>query len=879
MKKFYIKPLLGVCALAATLSSCQSKFTYPVSVGDNGVTIQKDSLTINVEVVDEGIIHIKKEIEGNAKSTLPDYVRVLETQDVDWKLRTSKDKLTIKTDKVTVVVNSDGTINYTDAKGKQLVSESDERTYISDERINGNHVSQSFTVGDEALYGLGQFQSGVMNWKNVPMRLTQYNQEVAIPFLVSTNNYGIYWHNYSTTDVNQALNEIKFAESGEAIKSEKEAGGIDVENVIKSKSKVDKKSNIRETTFTPDQSGNYNFWAYSNPGTRMRGQICLTIDGDTVINYATIWVPTYFSGEKKLEAGKEYKVVYQNSGASIPGKIFYNKPDFNKTVFSSHEGNAIDYYLIAGDSPADVMRQNHKFSGQTPMFERGTYGFWQCRERYHTQAELLDNARQMRERKVPVDVIIQDWFYWPKGTKGCEWDRAKYPDPKAMVDEVHDLNMNIVVSVWPQISNDPMLAKYDLVDKKMGKTPNIDFYSEENGKRYYQMLRDSMFNFGVNSIWLDGTEPAGRPADHDKVAVGEYREVSNIYSLVVSKAMHDGKREEYPTERIMNLTRSAYTGQQRYGTVTWSGDVQSTWEQFGEQISAGLNFTMAGVPYWTHDAGGFFRDANSMNPIYDNQYTNKEYIELYARWFQFGAFSPIFRIHGYVSETEIWRYGAEFESMARKFIDLRYQLLPYIYSEAWKINQNGHVMMSPLPYYYPEDKNTWEIDDQLFFGENIMAVMVKEYEQREKEVYMPKGEWYDFWTNEKIEGGKYITAATPFDQIPLYVKAGSIVPFGPKLQYAAEPTDEPTHIRVYPGANGEYTLYLDDNMTTSYMNGDYSEVLFSYNDAKDELTIASGRGEYIDFENEPMTFVVDVMGSDKSFEVSFAGKTMTQKLN
>ncbi len=392
------------------------------------------------------------------------------------------------------------------------------------------------------------------------------------------------------------------------------------------------------------------------------------------------------------------------------------------------------------------------------------------------------------------------------------------------------------------------------------------------------MLSDSMFHMNINSIWLDGSEPAAVPAATTQTAMGQYKYLANSFSLMVTRAMYEGRRKEFPQERVMNLTRSAFSGQQRYGAVTWSGDVQGTWKQFAEQISAGLNFTVTGVPYWTHDIGGFFRDKKSMNPIYDSQYTNKEYIELLTRWFQFGAFSPIFRIHGYKSQTEIWRYNPEFEAMARKFIDLRYQLMPYIYSEAWKVTERGHVMMSPMAYYYPEDKKCWSVDDQVFFGENILAAFVVEYEQREKDVYLPEGEWFDFWTNEKIEGGKVVTAQAPLDQIPLYVKAGSIVPFGPKLQYATEPTTEPTHLRVYPGKDATYTLYFDDGESYNYEQGQFSEVVVEYKQSKGELSLKLGRGKWIDFSREPMTFVVDVMGSDVQCEVTFNGKPTSIKL-
>ncbi|WP_372772885.1 TIM-barrel domain-containing protein [Mangrovibacterium sp.] len=865
--------IIGLVLLHSMITGCQSKFIHEIQKNDNSVTILGDSVTIKLEIIDESIIHVQKSLKGDRAEGLPNYVTVLEPQNVAWELKQSNEQLVISTAKLNVVVNSDGTIEYKNIDGESLLSETNELTYITSKPEGRNMVSQAFVAQDEALYGLGQYQSGIMNWKNVPVRLEQFNQEVAIPFLVSTKNYGIYWNNYSITDFNPAQHEIAFPESTTETQSGVvEKVDMDVENVIKHKTTANQEKNIRETTFIPEKTGMYTFFVESDKLNRMKGEIRVTIDRDTIIDYSTIWVPTCFSGRKELEAGKEYKVVFQNTGAAMAGSLHYNEPDFNKTVFSSEVGSVIDYYFMHGSTPAEVLALNHKLTGQTPLFNKKAYGFWQCRERYHTQAELLENAREMRKRNIPVDYIIQDWFYWPEGTKGPEWDRAKYPDPKAMADELHDLNMLLMVSVWPQVNNDPLLKKYDLLQYKLGeKNHNLDFFNEGVRERYYKMLSDSMFQFGVNSIWLDGTEPAGRPNLDQATAVGSFRAVNNIYSLVVTKAMYEGKEKEYPNERILNLNRSAFTGQQRYGSVTWSGDVASTWEQFAEQISAGLNFTMAGLPYWSHDIGGFFRDSNSMNPVFDNQYTNNEFVELLARWFQFGAFSPVFRIHGYVSETEIWRYGQAFEDMARKFIDLRYKLMPYIYSEAWKINQQGHVLMSPLAYYYPTDKNTWEIKDQLFFGESIMVGLVTEYQQREKEIYLPQGEWFNFWTEQKASGGTTVTVEAPFDSTPVFVKAGSIIPTGPKIQYATQASAEPLRIKIYPGKDAEYTLYFDDNETRDYEKGEFSEVRFKYTETDQKVTVTKGNGTYLNFTEAPMDFTFELVGTGKTSDLSFNG--------
>lgn len=869
--------VFGLVALMLTFSSC-SKFKYAVEQQEHGISVQMDSLTIKVEIVDEAIVHIQKQVTGTTAKVLPDYVTVLDAQDVDWTLSETTDQLTISTNAVTVMVHSDGTISYQDAKGKQLVKETNAMTYIHAD-AEGNKVSQAFEAGDEALYGLGQFQSGIMNWKNVPIRLQQYNQEIVIPFLVSTKGYGIYWHNYSLTDINEPQNEIEFTTTA-VIDTPKEnivvPEGGEKENVAAYAIKEAKEKNIRKTTFTPSKTGEYTFMALSDNNGRMRGEIIVAIDGDEVMNYSTIWMPRRYSGKKYLEAGKSYTVTFQNTGARIPGKLFYNEPDFNKTVFSSQIGNTIDYYLVNGDNPAEVIAQNQKLTGKAPMFSKGSYGFWQCRERYHNQAELLENAQEMRKRNIPVDNIVQDWFYWPEGTKGPEWDKAKYPNPKDMVDQLKELNMKLMVSVWPEVKNDPLVEKYDLTIIKSSNY--VDIYDKGVSERFYRMLSDSMFHFGVSSIWLDGTEPEGVNNTKAMTAVGAFEEVQNCYSLEVTRAMYEGRKKEFPNERVFNLTRSAYAGQQRYGATSWSGDTEGSWEQFSEQIAAGLNFTMAGVPYWTHDIGGFFRDANSINPQYDNQYTNPEYIELLTRWFQFGAFSPIFRIHGYVSETEIWRYNEAFESTARKFIDLRYQLMPYIYSQAWQITNNSRQLMTPLAYHYPEDKKTWTIKDQLIFGESIMVGLVTEYKQRQKDIYLPQGDWYNFWTNEQLQGGQSITVDAPLDETPLFIKAGSIIPFGAKVQYATQETNEPLTITIYPGKDAEFTLYMDDNESYDYEQGEYSEVIFSYSESAKKLTIKKGNGDYIDFANTPLSFNVVTIGNNAESLTTFKGKELVISL-
>ncbi len=859
--------------LAFIVVGCSSKYKNTYEKTANGITVQQDSLEINVTVVNNSIIHVTKHIKGTELSNIPDYVTVLEPQNVSWEVEETENRLQIHTANISVVLNSNGTILYKTKGKEELLAETNENTFLKSTTAEEHTVSQGFIAGEEGLYGLGQFQSGIMNWKNVPIRLQQYNQEIAIPFIVSTKGYGIYWHNYSLTDFNTPQNEIEFAfeENAVATKEEKVVPvDGEKENVAAYAVKEAKKKNIRETTFTPTKTGEYTFMALSDTKGRMRGEVNVSIDGDPIINYATIWMPRRYSGKKHLEAGKTYNVVFKNTGAKIPGKLIYNEPDYNKTVFSSTRGNAIDYYFVYGDNPGNIIANYQELTGKAPMFPKSAYGFWQCRERYHNQEELLENAHEMRKREIPFDNIVQDWFYWPVKTKGPEWDPAKYPDPDAMVKELKELNLKLMVSVWPEVKNKPLEEKYGLT--KIESSNYIDIYDKEVAKQFYHVLSDSMFRKGVSSIWLDGTEPEGVNNTDVSTAVGPYEQVRNPYSLEVTRAVYEGRRQEFTNERVFNLTRSAYAGQQRYGATSWSGDVEASWEQFSEQISAGLNFTMAGVPYWTHDIGGFFRDSKSINPQYDSQYTNPEYIELLTRWFQFGTFSPVFRIHGYVSETEIWRYNDAFENTARKFIDLRYQLMPYIYSQAWQITANSRQLMSPLVYHFPKDKNTWGIKDQFLFGESIMVGFATEYKQRKKNMYFPKGTWYNFWTNKKIEGGKHKMIKAELNETPMFVKAGSIIPIGPKVQYATEKNNSPLVIRIYPGTDAEYTLYSDDNETYDYEKGAYSEIKFHYSEANKTLKIERGNGDYVNFKNNPAKLLIQLVGAEDKLEVIFNGE-------
>lgn len=843
--------ILLLFALTASVS-CS---TIDYEKDEHSVSLTNGDVTTKLTVMNDEIIRVEKSLVGSAAPKIPEYVVVMEPQDTKWKVKESGGKLVVETSKLKATINSLGEVSYTNKQGENIVAEVATDSYITPVSDGDVATAQSFTAGDEALYGLGQFQNGLINWRGTPLRLLQSNQEIAIPFMVSTAGYGIYWGNYGVTDFNISdKNQLSFTEV------------------------VDEKAKIKRGKFTPRISGVHQFSVVSptpKPSNRRLGAMRLIIDQDTILNYTTMWFPDAMAGRANLEAGREYDVVFQDTGAQEVGQVVYNEPDYNISRFSNEHGEQIDYYLIYGEEPARVVELYSELTGKAPMLPKSAFGFWHCREAYREQATLLENAHEYRKRQIPVDNIVQDWDYWREGTRCPEWDRSRYPDPKGMVAELKDLNLNLLVSVWPAVDSKEHVERYGL--EKLPKTSFINAFDPEVASGYYKMLSDSMYKIGVQAIWIDGSEPANHPDPKGDTGVAPYEQLANIYSQRVTGAVYEGHREEFPEKRVINLTRSGFAGQQRFGTMVWSGDVDGSWEQFREQIPAGLNLTATGLPYWTTDIGGFFRNMTEGNTIERDQYHDQNYIELLSRWFEYGTFCPIFRIHGFKSETEVWRFGAEFEALARKYIDLRYQLIPYIYSESHDVTTSGAVMMSPLAYQFPEDKNCWDVMDQFMFGRSILVSPVTEYGAREREMYLPEGEWFNLWNNDKLKGGKSITAKAEVGEMPIFVKAGAIIPCGPKVQYACEPTDEPMRIKIYPGCDGEFTLYLDDNASYGYESGDYSLVEMKYSESNGELTLASSHDKYVGFAKSPVKFVVECIGGGVQ-EVTFDGEKTTVKL-
>lgn len=593
----------------------------------------------------------------------------------------------------------------------------------------------------------------------------------------------------------------------------------------------------------------------------------------------------------KMEQRNE-RVELKNSNHHITIPYFYSLKgyavfwdNYASTTFTDNQqetsfeslGDCADYYFLYGSKGADAIAQMRDLTGQAPMFPLWTFGYWQSKERYKTQFELVDVLKKYRELNVPIDGMIQDWRYWGEDSlwNAMKWNTENYPDPKKMAEQVHKMNAHLMVVAWPGFGpkteqykvfkKKDMLIDFDTWPPKSGTKP-YDVYNPEARDIYWDYLNKGVFSIGTDAWWLDSTEPDHinvKDRDFDQPTyLGSYRSVSNAFSLAHTTGIYEHQRKTTDQKRVFILTRSSFAGQQRNASTSWSGDVVTDWDVLRTQISAALNLSVCGVPYWNSDIGGFFAWH------FPGGKDNLAFREIYVRWLQLGTFCPMMRSHGTDTPREIWQFGEKGNwayDAIEKFIHLRYRMLPYLYSTAWQVTSNAATIMKPLAFDYENDAQVYDIDNEYMFGESFLVCPVTNpmYITFDKDgnnyinakedfstvskskVYLPKGFiWYDFWTTESIDGGQYIEKETPIDIMPLYIKGGSIVPWGPKVQYAEEKKWDNLEIRVYPGANGKFTLYEDENDNYNYEQGKYATIDFVYNDKTKELTIQKRKGEY-----------------------------------
>ncbi len=613
-----------------------------------------------------------------------------------------------------------------------------------------------------------------------------------------------------------------------------------------------------------------------------------------------------------VQSVKGYGILWDNPSPTI------FRDDASGMLFESEVGDRVDYYFIYGGDADGVIAGIRKLTGTVPMLPLWSYGFMQSRERYKTQDEILGVLEGYRSRRVPIDCVIQDWQYWGNNYlwNAMEFLNEGFPDPKAMVDEIHAKNAHLLISIWASFG--PMTKPYrelaakghllnfetwpqsglpywpPRMDYPSGVLPYDAFSGEARDIYWKHLLR--LENLGIDGWWMDSTEPDHHSYKDSDLEImtgeGSYRSVLNAFPILTVSGVVDNQLT-VSDRRPMILTRSAFTGQQRTGANTWSGDVQSTWDDFRHQIPAGLGYTLTGNPNFNSDIGGFFPGAYNKRGETASCSRNPRFQELYVRWLQFSLFNPMMRSHGESSRREIWEFGKEGEPVydaILKFIKMRYTLLPYIYSTSWKVTSDNGSFMRALVMDFPKDKNVWNMGSEFMFGDAYLVAPVTKalYTSEQRgwseetpdwtadksfNVYLPKGaSWYDYWTGKLHQGGRYVSVSAKLDDIPLFVKAGSIVPEGPDVQYCNEKPWDELVIKVYPGANGSFTLYEDEGDGQNYRKGEYSTIEFTLKGRT--LSIGERSGS---FKGMPQKRVFKLVFADgaASKEVEYSGDKMS----
>jgi len=845
--KIKIKYLIFAC-LFPLLSQGQVVKNYKQLT--NGVSVNLTEGTINISSIADNAVRVKfyKEVED----TVPELIFTTTEKAAKFKVTNLPSKLELKRGKIIVVVDKQtGNLSFANNEGKIFLNEKAGTRKLIPDSVMGEPcfiAEQSFeSPKDEYIFGLGQFQDGHYNLKNITRQLIQVNSQISLPFIYSSKGHGLLWHQYGLTDFNPADNFINLE------KQEQSAEGNDQVAEVTTTSgtqKVSQHQSLYTGQFKVPADGVYSI--FLNLGD-MDNRQYVVIDGKPCIDISNFWLPPTADALVNLNAGK-HRVQLICKSSNTP-KLSW-KLTGDETTFRSSNAKLLDYVVFYGPLADSVIAAYRNLSGNVPMLPRWAYGFWQCRERYTSGTNLVETVKEFRKRNIPMDVIVQDWQYWGDNGWGVpQFDETNYSNPAGFIKEIHNLNSHFNISIWSNPDKNSAIGKeYIAKNLFIPNTKWLDYFSPLIRESYWNTLNKNLFSYGVDSWWMDATEPENDALHGQKTYLGLGDFYRLTYPLFVSRAVYEGQRETTSDKRVCIITRSAFLGQQKYGTINWSGDIGGNWDAYKKQIVAGLNFTITGMPYWTTDIGGFFRPGKS-------QYTDENYQELLIRWYQWGTFNPIFRIHGYQSETEPWHYSQQVQDVMKKMMDLRYRLLPYIYSEAWQVTKNGSTIMRPLVMDFCKDNFALNQLYEYMFGKSFLVAPVTESEVNERDVYLPESvNWYDFRTGKYFEGGQTIKAEAPLDEIPLYIKAGSIIPMGPAIQYATEKSD-PVEIRIYPGADGEFILYEDENDNYNYEKGIYSTITFNWENEKKELTINDRKGSF------------PGMLSERKFNIVVVGKT------
>ncbi|MDL2291786.1 DUF5110 domain-containing protein, partial [Bacteroides sp. OttesenSCG-928-F21] len=923
------------------------------------VTLQQEKPTdvkrVRLQVINDKIVHVSATPEKHF-STEKSLIIVPQTEkQTPFTVEEKDSAFVLKTAALQATVHKHtGEVVFADLNGNSLLRENEGGgktfTPVTVEGTKGYTTRQVFESPDnEAFYGLGQHQADDFNYKGKNEALFQYNTKVSVPFIVSTQNYGILWDNYSLNRFGDDRDYAQLNENFKLYDAKGNPGGLTAvytpmkkeENpVTRIESTIfyeDLKStkNLPEgfplfgsnVTYTGEieanEEGTFRFHLY------YAGYVKVYLDNQLIVpeRWRTAWNPNSYKFPVDMKAGKRVplRIEWQpDGGESYLGLRALNPVDEkeqNKLAIYCEMANEIDYYFVYGDNMDEVISGYRTLTGKSQIMPKWAMGFWQSRERYKTQDEILGALKEFRQRRIPIDNIVLDWSYWPENAWGShEFDEARFPDPKAMVDSIHAMNAQMMISVWPKFYKDTehfkeldqngwmyQQAIKDSIRDWIGEGyigSFYDAYAEGAQKLFWQQMKDHLYPLGIDAWWMDASEPNVRDCtdmEYRKAlcgptALGPSTKYFNTYALMNAQAIYNGLRETDPDRRVFQLTRSGFAGLQRYATATWSGDIATRWEDMKAQISAGLNFAISGIPYWTMDIGGFCVEKRYEMAQREFNHTGKEnadlkeWRELNTRWYQFGAFTPLFRSHGQYPFREVYNIAPENHPAYQSIVyytKLRYNMMPYIYSLAGETYLNDYTIMRPLVMDFGKDIETQNIGDQYMFGPSLMVCPVYEYNARSRNVYFPETTgWYDFYTGKYIRGGHQQLVDAPYQRMPLYFREGTIMPYGPDIQYTDEVASEEITLYVYAGQNGTFTLYEDEGTNYNYEKGHYALIPFTYDEASRTLVIGDRQGEYpgmlqsrrfnivtVD-KNNPKPFDL----STKGIEVAYDGKKQIIKL-
>lgn len=926
------------------LTNCQSG---PYKKTNDGVIVTlktedaNSTKHVRLQIINDDIIRVSATPANNFpenKSLVTIYDK---TKTEGWDVSEQDGNVILKTATTIASVSlATGEVSFSDINGNLILTENKGggKTF-SDIEVEGKKaytMQQVFeSPADEAFYGLGQHQADEYNYKGKNEVLFQYNTKVSVPFVLSSKNYGILWDNYSLTkfgdprdyaDLDQFKLYDKTGKEGgltatymvngdtRQIFTERSESQIDYENLetIKKFPQDFPFYNSRitwEGEIEAKETGKYHFILY------YAGYTTIYMDEEVLVpeRWRTAWNPNSYKFTVDMKAGEKRKLKLDwkpDGGISYIGlKALSPRTEEEQSKLSlwSEMGDQIDYYFIRGNDADDVIKGYRTITGKSQVMPKWAMGYWQSRERYKTADELLTAVNEYRKRNIPLDNIVLDWSYWPQDAWGShDFDPARFPDPKGMIDSVHAMDARIMISVWPKFYY--TTDNYKAFDEKgwmfnravkdsirdwigTGYIAGFyDAYSEGARKMFWDQMNEKLYSKGIDAWWMDASEPdilSNASMQYRKdlmtpTALGSSTEYFNAYALANAMAIYDGQRSVKPNDRVFLLTRSGFAGTQRYSTATWSGDIGTRWEDMKAQISAGLNFAMSGIPYWTMDIGGFCVEKR-YEEAKEGSEDLKEWRELNTRWFQFGAFCPLFRSHGQFPTREIYNLAPEnhpaYKSMVY-YTKLRYQMMPYIYSLAGMTYFNDYTIMRALVMDFGKDIKTHNISDQYMFGPDIMVCPVYTYKTTSRNVYFPANtNWYDFESNKYIAGGQTLNVSAPYERIPLYIKEGTILPMGKDIQTTKEIQKDLT-LKVYTGANGEFTLYEDEGVNYNYEKDAYSTIKFTYDEAAKTLSIGDAKGEYEGMPKERMFRVewITKDGKTSVSEIKYTGKANEIKM-